>query len=110
MAPPASGSGPADSVPSATNLPVSPRGDHDARVRNYLISMGIRTLCFVLAFFFDGPIRWICVALAVVLPYIAVIFANATQQRRIAGRGSVAPQPVNSRIETHPRNGDGPAA
>jgi hypothetical protein len=48
------------------------------RERHYLISMGIRTACLVLAIFvLHGPFRWIAVAAAVVLPYIAVIFANA---------------------------------
>lgn len=48
------------------------------RERDYLISMGIRTLCLILAIFaFHGPLRWIAVAAAVVLPYFAVIFANA---------------------------------
>ncbi|WP_289232882.1 DUF3099 domain-containing protein [Barrientosiimonas endolithica] len=91
------------SVPSATSLPANPRDDHDNRVRNYLISMGIRTACFVGAFVFTGVLRWVCVALAVVLPYVAVIFANAAQQRRIDVLGSVRPDRRQNRI-------DGPAA
>jgi hypothetical protein len=47
------------------------------RQRRYLISMSIRTVCFVLAVVTHGPIRWILVAAAVVLPYIAVVMANA---------------------------------
>lgn len=80
-------------VPSATNLPAPPKDDHDARVRGYLVSMGIRTVCFVLAVVFTGWIRWVCVALACVLPYIAVVAANAVQQRRVAAVGSTAPPP-----------------
>lgn len=95
------------SVPSATNLPTNPKHDHDVRVRNYLISMGIRTLCFVLAFVFTGPLRWICVALAAVLPYIAVMFANAAQQRRIDALGSVTPDDRTRRITPGPGNHDG---
>jgi hypothetical protein len=48
------------------------------RERDYLISMGIRTACLILAIFvFHGLLRWVAVAAAVVLPYFAVIFANA---------------------------------
>lgn len=85
-------------------LPASPKDDHSARVRNYLISMGIRTLCFILAVVFTGPLRWICVALAVVLPYVAVVAANATNKRRIDVLGSVTPQDTPKQIGTgsHP--------
>jgi Protein of unknown function (DUF3099) len=51
----------------------------------YLLSMGIRTACFVLAIVTDGPVRWVLVAGAVFLPYIAVVLANATDRRSYAG-------------------------
>lgn len=86
-------------VPSATGLPDSPRRDYDHRVRNYLFSMGLRTLCFIGAFFFTGWLRWTCVALAVVLPYFAVVFANAAQQRRIDAIGSVDPDFQRPQVE-----------
>lgn len=60
-------------------------------MRKYLISMIVRTLCFVLAVVLTGPARWVCVALAVLLPYVAVVIANATNQRRIDVLGSVRP-------------------
>jgi len=47
------------------------------RQRRYLISMGIRTVCFVLAVVTDGWLRWAFIVAAVVLPYFAVIVANA---------------------------------
>ncbi len=47
------------------------------KIRRYLITMGIRTVCFIAAIIVDGWIRWVCVALAAVLPLIAVLFANA---------------------------------
>lgn len=50
--------------------------ERDTRVRKYTISMSVRMLCFVLAFFFDGWLRWVFVAGAVVLPYFAVVVAN----------------------------------
>jgi hypothetical protein len=58
------------------------------RQRRYLISMSIRTVSFVLAVVTHGPLRWIFVAAALILPYIAVVMANAV------GSGSVtAPTP-----------------
>jgi len=50
--------------------------ERDTRVRKYVISMTIRMICFILAFFFDGWLRWVFIAGAVVLPYIAVVVAN----------------------------------
>jgi len=50
--------------------------ERDSRVRKYTISMTIRMICFILAFFFDGWLRWVFIAGAVVLPYIAVVVAN----------------------------------
>jgi Protein of unknown function (DUF3099) len=47
------------------------------RQRRYLISMGIRTVCFILAVVADGWMRWGFIVAAVVLPYFAVIVANA---------------------------------
>jgi hypothetical protein len=47
------------------------------RQKRYLISMGIRTACFLLAIVLTGPLRWICVVAALILPYIAVVMANA---------------------------------
>lgn len=50
--------------------------ERDTRVRKYTISMTVRLVCFVLAFFFDGWLRWVLLIGAVVLPYIAVVIAN----------------------------------
>lgn len=81
-------------VPSATNLPAAAKDDRDTRVRNYVVSMSIRTVCFVLAVVLWGPLRWasaVFMLLAIVLPYFAVVLANATNQRRIDVLGSVRP-------------------
>ncbi|MBK7272538.1 MAG: DUF3099 domain-containing protein [Actinomycetales bacterium] len=62
--------------------------DTDMRMRRYLITMAIRVLCFVLAVVFEGWLRWVFVAGAAVLPYIAVVLANAVGPRwgaRISG-------------------------
>ncbi len=54
--------------------------DVRGRQRRYLISMGLRTTCFLLAIFFDGPLRWVFIAGAVLLPYVAVVIANAGRE------------------------------
>lgn len=59
--------------------------DMKSRIIKYSITMGIRTLCFVAAYFAfvasQHVLMWICVAGAVLLPYPAVIFANAGRER-----------------------------
>jgi hypothetical protein len=81
-------------VQSATDLPMPGKHDLDTRMRNYAIAMGIRTLAFVLAYVLEGPARWVCVGLAVLLPEVAVIGANAANQKRkeVRGRGAVTDQ------------------
>jgi hypothetical protein len=48
-----------------------------ARQRRYLLSMSLRTVCFVLAVVTEGWVRWVMVAGALILPYVAVVMANA---------------------------------
>jgi hypothetical protein len=48
-----------------------------SRQTRYLISMGVRTLCFVLAIVTTGTLRWIFLAGAFFLPYFAVVIANS---------------------------------
>ena len=48
-----------------------------SRQTRYLISMGVRTLCFVLAIVTTGTLRWVFLAGAFLLPYFAVVIANA---------------------------------
>lgn len=58
------------------------------RQRRYAISMGIRTLCFVLACVFWSHILWLAVVFivgALLLPYTSVILANAGVRKRGAG-------------------------
>ena len=52
---------------------------HDRTIR-YLVSMGIRTLFFVLAVVTPSPWRWIFAVGAIVIPYIAVTIANAGRE------------------------------
>lgn len=50
--------------------------DQSSRIRKYTISMTIRVLCFIAAFFTSGPLQWALLVGAVILPYIAVVIAN----------------------------------
>lgn len=59
------------------------RDEQTARMRKYLISMGIRTACFVGAALTTGWVRWVLVAGAVLLPLFAVIIANAVRPRAL---------------------------
>ena len=47
------------------------------RMKRYLISMSIRTVCFILAVVLEGWLRWTMAGAAIVLPYVAVVMANA---------------------------------
>lgn len=72
---------PSSPVQSVTSAPVNARVERAGRTRRYLAMMGVRTLCFVAAFFVEGWLRWTCVVLAVVLPYVAVVLANSVRVR-----------------------------
>jgi hypothetical protein len=44
--------------------------------------MGFRTVCFIAAIFAaDGWWRWVLIVAALVLPYVAVVMANAGSSR-----------------------------
>ncbi len=52
--------------------------DVAVRQRRYLISMAIRTACFILAVVFAGGfLMWVFIAASFLLPYVAVVMANA---------------------------------
>ena len=61
--------------------------DIASRQKRYVITMGIRTLCFVvvavlaMSHFGPGWLPWIFVVGAVVLPYVAVVMANAADTK-----------------------------
>ena len=81
---------------SVTGLPASPRDEQSSRIRRYLWSMGIRTVSFVLAVIALGVLHWtvvgwVFVIAAVILPYIAVVVANATRSRVGTVLGPVTP-------------------
>ena len=57
-----------------------------------MIGMSIRTMCFVGAILATGSLRWVLIAGATLLPYVAVFIANAGREwDRTAFRSPVKP-------------------
>lgn len=57
--------------------------DVRGRQRRYIISMSVRTLSFILAvvlWHVSTPLAWIALVLGLVMPYIAVVIANAGRE------------------------------
>lgn len=79
-------------VQSVTSAPVSRHDEQSYRMHRYLLTMGIRTACFILAVVTAGWLRWTFVAFAAVLPYIAVVMANAVRPRSVVAPAPVLPQ------------------
>lgn len=70
-----------DGVVRITTAAESRSVDLQHRQRRYVVSMAIRTLCFVGAVF-ARHIPWLCIVLIAAsffLPYIAVVMANAAR-------------------------------
>ena len=63
-------------VLSITDVPESHTDEMHRRMVKYSLAMGIRLACLLLFFFIDGWARWLFVAGAVFLPWIAVVIAN----------------------------------
>lgn len=63
-----------------TDAGVSLTDDQAGRQRRYLIAMSIRTLCVLGAVLAPSPWRWMLAVGAVILPYIAVVMANAGRE------------------------------
>jgi hypothetical protein len=71
--------------------------DQTGRQRRYLYSMGLRTACFVGGIMAEGALRWILIVGAVVLPYFAVVIANAGRERGgWSGSGDFIASPIDS--------------
>jgi len=69
-----------DEVYRVTSAKAPLSADQRKRIKRYLISMGIRTACFLGVIVTTGWVRWALVAAALVLPYIAVVMANAGRE------------------------------
>lgn len=54
--------------------------DVAGRQNRYLVSMSIRTVCFLGAIATDGWLRWLLFVGAILLPYVSVVLANAGRE------------------------------
>ncbi|HEX8487698.1 MAG TPA: DUF3099 domain-containing protein [Propionibacteriaceae bacterium] len=55
-----------------------------SREKQYVITMAFRMACFISIFFVDGWLRWVVLAGAVFLPFIAVLFANQANEKTVS--------------------------
>jgi Flp pilus assembly protein TadB len=66
----------------------SPVDERRSRERRYLITMGVRVVAFIVAVVVArGWVRVIAVALALILPWVAVVAANAPQRGKRDEKG-----------------------
>lgn len=81
---------------SITSASTSQSEEIGKRQKRYAISMGIRTLCFVLAVVFWSHVLWLAVVFiagALLLPYTSVILANAGVRKKGTGPSPFLPEP-----------------
>ncbi len=80
-----------DDVVQITSAPMNRAEEQRGRQRRYLWSMSVRTVCFVLAIVVGNNwVRYVLLAAALILPYVAVVMANAVATQ-LPGSGPEAP-------------------
>ena len=62
---------------SLTSIAQSPEDERRSRMLKYTLAMTIRVVCIVLAMVVQGWLMWVFFAGAILLPYFAVVIANA---------------------------------
>lgn len=102
-------------VHSISAAPASAKADMSRRVRIYMLSMGIRTASFALAFVFGFVLEitwaaWVFIVLAVILPYPAVVIANNRDRHATTHTVESPIQALTARPPTDPLTGTSPAA
>lgn len=75
-------------------------------MRTYAISMAIRTACVVCVFVIDHWTRWIFLPAALLLPYIAVLLANAGRERTPVSPPTFVPAPERPALDPPPSADD----
>ncbi|OMH33046.1 DUF3099 domain-containing protein [Tersicoccus sp. Bi-70] len=90
-------------VHTITDAQQSHTADMNGRMIRYAISMGIRLVCIVLAFVFDDWLRWVMIAGAVILPWVAVVIANAGGTVDVSnGNSSTVTEPARPALTRGP--------
>ncbi len=75
-------------VPMITTAQRGRQADADSRLRRYLVLMSIRIVCIILAVVVPGWPKAIFIVGAVAIPYLAVVVANARDNRHDSGKTS----------------------
>jgi hypothetical protein len=92
--------------PEPFRITSATRGHSDdigARQRRYVISMSIRTICFLLAVVSMGHwFSWVFLAASFVLPYIAVVVANGGAAPDPGGPEPFSPQQEHRALDGPP--------
>lgn len=102
-----------------TTAAQSRREELRRRELRYVLTMSVRVVAFILAvILFHGVLRWIAVFLALVLPWLAVVIANAPFRATNERPNPVTPREARSLPPARERetvfegewrrNGDGP--
>ena len=91
-----------------TSVGVNPARDRAYRMRMYFLTMTLRMLCIISLFWVRGP--WIILVAigAIVLPYFAVLIANAVSH--VGGTAPDAPTPHELEAPLAPPEPTGTAA
>ena len=77
---------------SATALEASPDEERRSRLIKYTVAMSVRMVCIVLGVFTQGWLMWVFFALAIFLPYFAVIIANEQGSTKKVNTTVIAPK------------------
>lgn len=85
-----------------TSVPMSRAEEQRGRQRRYLLSMSLRTVCFVGAIVVGNNwLRYVLLGGALLLPYVAVVMANAVVTQ-LPGSGPEAPDFVHKQLPQRP--------
>jgi Protein of unknown function (DUF3099) len=87
-----------------TSLTLSPEQDRHNRMVKYVWAMSLRTICVPIAVLADGPVRWVAAAGTILLPYFAVVVANAMSGGSPSTMQVVQPQVL--RLDSRDTAGD----
>ncbi len=71
-----------DEVYAITDASEKHSNSVDKRAREYAFRMFLRIVCIVAAVFVDGWLRWVFIALAGILPWVAVVVANGNDRQQ----------------------------
>ncbi len=77
---------------SATALEASPDEERRSRLVKYTVAMSVRMVCIVLGVVTQGWLMWVFFALAIFLPYFAVVLANEQGSTKKVNTTVIAPK------------------